>query len=255
MVIARYSMGLRASTANLVAPSVAPAEQPANLDAEAQAHADRHLRAQPAAGARRQARRVLGHEGAWLRCARHRPRGKVLRAVRALPAYRAYRPAAPWATPAGWAWPPPARLAREWLDLIEQGRDPKAGARSARWRQQRRQQTTFTAVAEDWLRGRRAAAKQRKGHEVQRDVRRELISALGQAADHFDHRRSTFELSQVEGAARQRRRATCWATPSGCSTGPSRSTPTASPSPAERLRPKDIVGKKVMRQRVLRTPS
>jgi integrase len=147
--------------------------------------------------------------------------------------------------------------ARAWLELVEQGTDPKAREREPALEEQRRRQTTFTAVVEDWLReavvGRNPARPtQRKGLEVQRDVRRELISAWGQrpitSITTLDVR--TVIKSKAAAAPAQARnllgyakRLFNWAV--------AQHAYGITESPAERLRPKEIVGKKVMRQRVL----
>ena len=123
--------------------------------------------------------------------------------------------------------------ARVWLELVEQGTDPKARERERALEEQRRRKTTFAAVAEDWLReavvGRNPARPtQRKGLEVQRDVRREFVSAWGQRPINSI---TTLDLRTViKSKAAAAPAQACWAMPSGCSAGPSRSTPTASPT-------------------------
>jgi integrase len=147
--------------------------------------------------------------------------------------------------------------ARAWLELVEQGTDPKARERERALEELRRRQATFAAVVEDWLReavvGRNPARPtQRKGLEVQRDVRREFISAWGQrpitSITTLDVR--TVIKSKAAAAPAQARnllgyakRLFSWAV--------AQHAYGITESPAERLRPKDIVGKKVMRQRVL----
>jgi integrase len=147
--------------------------------------------------------------------------------------------------------------ARAWLELVEQGTDPKARERERALEEQRRRQTTFAAVADDWLRdvvvGRNPAQPaQRKGLEVARDVRREFISAWGQrpitSITTFDVR--TVIRSKAAGAPAQARnllgyakRLFGWAV--------AQDVYGITESPAGRLRPKDIVGKKAVRQRVL----
>ena len=43
------------------------------------------------------------------------------------------------------------QMARKWLDLIPQGKDPREVERQAKAEAQRRQRTTFRAVAEDFI--------------------------------------------------------------------------------------------------------
>src|SRR5690606_34485457 len=69
------------------------------------------------------------------------------------------------------------KKARIWLDLIEQGRDPKEEERRAQEQERRSRRTTFAAVAEDFIE--QKLASERKGREVERDIRRDLITALG----------------------------------------------------------------------------
>jgi integrase len=67
--------------------------------------------------------------------------------------------------------------AKVWSDLIEQGKDPRDIERQKLLEEQRKVQTTFAAVAEDFIREKLPA--ERKGKEVQRDIRRDLIPAWG----------------------------------------------------------------------------
>jgi integrase len=69
------------------------------------------------------------------------------------------------------------QLARKWLDLIEQGKDPRAVEREARAETQRRQRTIFGAVAEDFIADK--LRSERKGREVERDIRRDLLPRWG----------------------------------------------------------------------------
>jgi integrase len=67
--------------------------------------------------------------------------------------------------------------ARQWLELIGKGRDPADVEEHARAAELRRQGNTFAAVAEDFIRDK--LPTERKGSEVERDIRRDLISAWG----------------------------------------------------------------------------
>ena len=67
--------------------------------------------------------------------------------------------------------------AREWLKLIEKGIDPQAHEEQQRRAKERERQNTFAAVAEDFIRDKLPG--ERKGREVERDVRREFIAVWG----------------------------------------------------------------------------
>jgi integrase len=63
--------------------------------------------------------------------------------------------------------------AREWLNLIEQGKDPRIVAQQALLAQQRAQRTTFIAVAEDFIADK--LPSERNGKRVECDIRRDLL--------------------------------------------------------------------------------
>ena len=142
--------------------------------------------------------------------------------------------------------------ARDWLDLIEQGRDPKEVDRKNRLAEQLSRRTTFEVVAEDWLRE-AVLARQRKGHEVARDVRREFVARWANRPvteiSPLDARDVVRDVKNRGAEAQARnllgyvRRLFDWAV--------AQHAYGLDQSPIERLRPKDIVGKKVLRQRVL----
>jgi hypothetical protein len=67
--------------------------------------------------------------------------------------------------------------ARAWLDLIAQGKDPRAVEREVQLAEHREKQTTFAAVTEDFIADK--LPTERKGKEVERDIRRNLLPALG----------------------------------------------------------------------------
>jgi integrase len=67
--------------------------------------------------------------------------------------------------------------ARDWLDLIQRGRDPKDEEERQRASEQRRRSNNFAAVAEDFIAEK--LPNERKGKEVERDIRRDLIPAWG----------------------------------------------------------------------------
>jgi integrase len=67
--------------------------------------------------------------------------------------------------------------ARKWLRLIERGIDPQQEQEQQRRAAERERQNTFAAVAEDFIRDK--LPSERKGREVERDIRREFIPAWG----------------------------------------------------------------------------
>jgi integrase len=67
--------------------------------------------------------------------------------------------------------------AREWLLLVDQDKDPRQEQRQKDLEEQKRRGTTFGALAEAWFQS--AVKKQRKGVEVEADVRREFVSRWG----------------------------------------------------------------------------
>jgi integrase len=69
------------------------------------------------------------------------------------------------------------KIAEEWIHLLALGKDPKAEKEKARQEELRKRQVTFAAVAEDWFAG--PVTKQRRGHQVERDVRREFLPIWG----------------------------------------------------------------------------
>jgi integrase len=65
--------------------------------------------------------------------------------------------------------------ARHWLELVHRGIDPQVEEERARLAEQRKAATTFDAVAEDFIREK--CARERRGFEVERIVRRDLMPA------------------------------------------------------------------------------
>jgi integrase len=68
------------------------------------------------------------------------------------------------------------KKARNWLDLIEQGKDPREEERKQAREAQERRANTFAVVAEDWFRSR---SSKRKAKEVERDVTRIFVAKWG----------------------------------------------------------------------------
>src|SRR5215471_2192320 len=67
--------------------------------------------------------------------------------------------------------------AREWLELIRQAKDPRDEIERQRLSEQRKRANTFAAVAEEFIRDK--LPTERKGREVERDIRREFIPPWG----------------------------------------------------------------------------
>jgi integrase len=141
--------------------------------------------------------------------------------------------------------------ARMWLELIKKGVDPQIQEERERQAELRQQGTTFAAVAEDFIREKLPG--ERKGREVERDIRRELIPAWGRRpiADIAPlDVRYVIKAVKERGAPYQAhnllvtvRRMFSWAIDQhvyGLET-----------SPCDRLKPKAIIGKKMSRTRIL----
>ena len=142
------------------------------------------------------------------------------------------------------------KKAREWLDQIQQGRDPRESARQEQLAAQRSRRTTFAVVAEAWLE--EAVQGQRKAREVAADVRREFIPRWGNRpvteVTSLDVRNAIMEVkrrapAQARNVLGYAKRLFGWAV--------AQHAYGLEESPAERLRAKDLLGKKVLRQRVL----
>jgi hypothetical protein len=65
------------------------------------------------------------------------------------------------------------KRAREWLELVELGVDPREKERAAEAEARQKKQNTFESVAEAWF---LKIKHQRKADEVERDVRREFLA-------------------------------------------------------------------------------
>jgi hypothetical protein len=141
------------------------------------------------------------------------------------------------------------KIAKKWVNLIEQGIDPQEQENENRLELQRRRRTTFEVVAEDWLRE-AVLGHQRKADEVARDVRRVFVArwkgrpvAEISALDVRDIIRSVRDAgarAQARNLLGYVKRLFGWAV--------GQDAYGIVESPAERLRPKDIVGKKVVRR-------
>jgi integrase len=141
--------------------------------------------------------------------------------------------------------------ARSWRDLIRQGIDPKTEEERLRRLELRKQQTTFAAVAEDFLE--RHVKGQRKARDTEREIRKELIAQWGERPIASITRRDVVVL--VEAIARRpapyvahlvlghARSLFNWAI--------NRGTYGLETSPCDRLKPAALIGPKRPRQRTL----
>jgi integrase len=140
--------------------------------------------------------------------------------------------------------------AREWLKLIEQGVDPQAHQEQQRRAAERERQNTFAAVAEDFIRDKLPG--ERKGREVERDIRREFIPVWGKRPITQISSRDVREVirAKAQSAKPQARnllgyvkRLFAWAVDQDCYG--------LEDSPAAALKPSKIVGDKVSGDRIL----
>jgi Arm DNA-binding domain len=67
--------------------------------------------------------------------------------------------------------------ARQWLELIGRGVDPKREIERQRIEQQRRQKNSFAAVAEDFIK--RDVSKKARGADMAREIRQEFVARWG----------------------------------------------------------------------------
>jgi integrase len=142
------------------------------------------------------------------------------------------------------------KKARDWLELIRQGRHPKDEEERQRAAEERKRANSFRAVAEDFIN--LAAAKQRKGAEVKRDIEREFIARWdGRPITDITARDITAILDEAvsRGAPYQAhnllghiRRLFNWAIARGVYG--------VDHSPCDRMKPKDVIGPKAARTRV-----
>jgi integrase len=144
--------------------------------------------------------------------------------------------------------------ARDWLALIRKGVDPQVDEERRKREQLRRQENTFLAVCEEFIRDK--LPSERKGREVERDLRRELIPVWGprpiteiapydvrQIVKVVKDRGTPYQAHNILGHVK---RLFGWAIDQqafGIET-----------SPCDRLKPKAIIGKKKPRQRILFDP-
>jgi integrase len=147
---------------------------------------------------------------------------------------------------------------RQWLALITAGIDPREHAEEQKLTEQRRRKNSFAAVTEDFLRmhvigPNPAHPLQRKGREVERDIRREFIARWGKrpidsitphdivaVIDEVVARGSPYQARNLYGYAQ---RIFNWAIGRGVYG--------INTSPLDRLKPRELIGEKRPRTRTL----
>jgi integrase len=149
--------------------------------------------------------------------------------------------------------------ARRWIEVLRQGRDPRAEEENQKFQELRQQENSFAAVAEEFIRLAVIGPdpknpKQRKGPVVERELRREFIERWAKRTitsitphdviavlDAAVTRGAPYQAHNLLGHIR---RLFNWAIARGVY-GLDR-------SPCDRMKPKDVIGKKALRTRILR---
>jgi integrase len=140
--------------------------------------------------------------------------------------------------------------ARQWLDLIKQGKDPAREAERERAAEARKQATTFASVAEDFIAEKLPG--ERKGREVERDIRNQFMPAwstrpITEITDldllQIIRAKKATAPAQARNLLGTAKRLFAWAA--------DQRVYGLSASPFETLRPVKIVGDKVVRVRTL----
>ena len=141
--------------------------------------------------------------------------------------------------------------ARKWRELIGRGIDPAQEEERQRAAELRKQKTTFLAVAEDFIREK--LPRERKRREVERDIRREFIPIWGarpisditalDVSALIKCVRDEGKLYQAHNLLGHVRRIYNWAI--------GQHVYGIESSPCDRLKPKEIIGKKEERTRIL----
>jgi integrase len=141
--------------------------------------------------------------------------------------------------------------ARDWRDVLRKGLDPKAQEERFRREELRKHETTFAAVADDFLE--RHVRGQRKARDTEREIRKELIGPWGNRPIASISREDVVTL--VEAVARRPapylahivfghiRSLFNWAINRGAYG--------LETSPCDRLKPSALIGPKQPRQRIL----
>jgi len=148
--------------------------------------------------------------------------------------------------------------ARDWLEMLRKGTDPREDEERRRVAEQRKRGNSFRLVAEEFIRLAVIGAdherpKQRKGHETKRDIEKEFIARwkdrpvtditahdVMAVIDAAVSRGSPYQAHNLLGHIR---RLFNWAIARGVY-GLDR-------SPCDRMKPRDVIGPKALRTRVL----
>jgi integrase len=141
--------------------------------------------------------------------------------------------------------------ARDWLAMIRRGVDPREDLERQRVVEQRKRENSFRAVCEEFFR--LALPKQRKARQVQQDIEREFIPLWGgrpitEITSHdivrvLDAAVGRGHLHQAHNLLGHIRRLFNWAIARGVY-GLDR-------SPCDRMKPREVIGAKVSRTRIL----
>jgi integrase len=140
--------------------------------------------------------------------------------------------------------------ARGWLELIRQGIDPRDLEERQRAAEQRKRANSFASVAEDFIAHKLPG--ERKAKEVERDIRREFITAWGgrpiTEITHLDIRavikaKARTAPAQARNILGTAKRLFAWAVDEG--------TYDLHTSPADAVKPKTIIGDKASSDRIL----
>jgi integrase len=141
--------------------------------------------------------------------------------------------------------------ARTWLDLIRRGIDPRVHEERQQLAELRKQAHTFAAVAEDFIRIH--VSKTRKAAAVERDIRKEFIARWGERPIADITSRdiiAVIDAAVDRGAPYQAHNLLAYAK-SLFNWAVGRINYGLETSPCDRLKPKQLIGKKAARQRIL----
>lgn len=140
--------------------------------------------------------------------------------------------------------------ARQWTLLVKQGKDPAQLERQSRAQDAQKLANSFAAVAEDWFTDK--LATERKGAEVERDVRKEFMPKLGKipVAEITEGHILTVINAKKRSAPAQARNLLGHAKRFFQWTIDQR-TYGLTASPCEHLKPTKIIGRKKSRRRIL----
>ena len=143
------------------------------------------------------------------------------------------------------------QTARHWLDMIRQGKDPAIERERQRAAEIERQENTFAAVAADFIREKLPA--ERKGEEVARDLQRVFVTAWGKRPitdiSPLEVRKIVKQYADAGKPAQAHnllgyaRRLFNWAI--------DQHVYGIQASPCDRLKPRAIIGERLMRNRIL----